>query len=244
MQSSKSWQSTDRPVLRAARTGHFPKHVVRRLQTAAAVVTTASVALLAVRTDAAPPTAITWPTDELIALTNADRTSNSLAALLVDERLMMVAQNRSDDMLARGYLAHEIPPDGHTVWNVLGGLGLGGIWGGENLHRNNLPRAQSVSYAERALMSSPDHRASILDRNVDSLGIGVAYDETAGRSIYTILFARLRLSGSVSESAPVAPARSEPVTPAGRRRIVPSRGAPRGLVDDLVQRTLRQYLGL
>jgi len=199
---------------------------------------------MALRADAAPPTAPPWPTDELIALTNVDRTSNGLAALLVDERLMLVAQNRSDDMLARSYLAHEIPPDGHTVWNVLGGLGLPGIWGGENLHRNNLPRAQSVSYAERALMRSPDHRANILERNVDSVGVGVAYDNTTGRSIYTILFARVGLPGAFSQPAPLAPVLSEPVTPTGQRRIAPASGAPRGMVEDVVQRTLRQYLRL
>ena len=231
-------------MLQDSRPGPFAQAPLRRFQGIAALASVAVIAVLALRVEAAIPSAAPRPTDELITLTNADRTSNGLAALLVDPRLMDVAQNRSDDMLTRGYFDHAIPPDGHTVWDILRGIGLGGIWGGENLHLNNLPRAQSVSFAERALMLSPDHRANILEPNFDSVGIGVAFDEVGGRSIYTILFARLRSPGQGVQPAAPAPAISESSAPTRPLRIRATSGQSPGLVDDIVQRTLRQYLGL
>jgi uncharacterized protein YkwD len=227
-----------------ARPARLRRDALRRLQGTATLATVAVIAVLALQVDAAAPAETAWPTDELIALTNADRTSNGLPALLIDPRLMEVAQTRSDDMLARGYFDHAIPPDGHTVWDILRGIGLGGIWGGENLHLNTLPRAQSVSFAERALMLSPEHRANILERNFDSLGIGVAFDEVAGRSIYTILFARLESPGQLVQPAPPAPALAKSSAPAPQLPLPATSGQPPGLVDDIVQRTLRQYLGL
>ena len=52
---------------------------------------------------------------QLFALTNLDRTSNGRRALLPDDRLSTMATSRAEDMIARDYFSHQIPPSGITV---------------------------------------------------------------------------------------------------------------------------------
>src|SRR5688572_18351402 len=66
----------------------------------------------------APPPALSWGDGafsvmselELIARTNQSRASAGLGPLHVDAELATIARWRSQDMSARGYFSHSIPP--------------------------------------------------------------------------------------------------------------------------------------
>ncbi|MBI4495164.1 MAG: hypothetical protein HY690_20505 [Chloroflexi bacterium] len=213
--------------------------------------------------------------DELIGLTNLDRTSNGLPALATDRRLMGLAAERSQDMLARDYFSHAIPPDGRTVFDQMVERGITYRAAGENLEFNTAPQRQTARYAQRDFMNSPTHRALILSSDFDHLGAGVAQGRES-RTMYTVLFVGLAapgaeppapmLGGADAPPLPPTPTRaaatptprptqaaaaptprptrtsSEPIPAAGRLR--PAGARPLGLIEELVQRTLRLYLGL
>src|SRR3989344_7278548 len=52
---------------------------------------------------------------EIILLTNAQRAQNSVGALAEKKQLDSAAQQKADDMAAKGYFFHD-EPDGKTPW--------------------------------------------------------------------------------------------------------------------------------
>src|SRR2546428_385155 len=74
---------------------------------------------LAMRAPAAAADPVASLERDLVALTNVDRTSNGLNALIEDDSLVGVSRERSQDMLDRDYFSHEIPPNGEKVFAVL-----------------------------------------------------------------------------------------------------------------------------
>lgn len=124
---------------------------------------------------------------ELVTLTNVDRTSNGVSALLPDDRVMEVARFRSEDMATRNYFAHEIPPEGYYFDVLLDQRDIPYLKAGENLARNNYPDEQSVRVAESDWLNSPSHRRNILDPDFTHLGTGAALAADQFK-IYTVLF--------------------------------------------------------
>ena len=92
--------------------------------------------------------------EELVVLTNVDRTSNGVQALMPDDALRGVARFRSEDMVTRGYFSHSIPPDGHQVFDILDARGIRYLRAGENLGRNNSPDYVTVQTVEQAFRFS------------------------------------------------------------------------------------------
>ncbi len=125
--------------------------------------------------------------EELIILTNVDRTSNGVSALVPDDALGGVARFRSEDMVARGYFSHFIPPEGRQVFDILDERGVPYLRAGENLGRNNSPDYITVQTVEQAFMNSPRHRAILLWPGYTNLGTGVA-EGGEGMKVYTVLF--------------------------------------------------------
>jgi len=134
---------------------------------------------------------------ELIVLTNVDRTSNGVPALLPDDSLKGVARFRSEDMVTRGYFSHLIPPDGHQVFDILDQRGIRYLRAGENLGRNNAPDYITVQTVEQAFMNSPRHRAILLWPGYTNLGTGVA-ESGEGMKMYTVLFTQAPLAVAAS----------------------------------------------
>jgi uncharacterized protein YkwD len=125
---------------------------------------------------------------DLLALTNVDRTSNGLGSLLPEERLIDVARRRSDDMLARNYFSHTIPPTGDKVYVMLDQQGVDYQLAGENLAWNNAGTNATVQKAETDIMNSPTHRANVLKAGYTDIGIGAI--PGADRIMFTVLFMR------------------------------------------------------
>ena len=117
--------------------------------------------------DTASSAAIT--TENIISLTNESRLAYGLAALSENQQLKAAAQAKAEDMLAKGYFAHNTP-DGKTPWDFIVSAGYTYLQAGENLAVNFLD-AEDV---EAAWMNSPGHKANILNKHFQEIGIGIA----------------------------------------------------------------------
>ena len=188
------------------------------------IVALALLALLGLLLQARAPVAALDPVRavaELVALTNLNRTANGLAALPTDQDLGLVATSRSEDMIKRGYFSHQIPPDNHTVVDLLESLGVLFRSGGENIEWNSAAEFSSVQYASNDFMNSPSHRANILNRRYNKVGAGVS--EGSGRRMYTVVFVE---QPPEAPKAPTAPAASQVPPTSGGASAQSTEGQP------------------
>lgn len=143
-----------------------------------------------------PVTAFAWGSNafsssseqQLFQLTNQARASAHLKALHWDTRLASLARARAKDMIVRNYFSHQIPPDGHTVFDVMSDSGYCFKLAGENIGWNTYPDDQATTEIQAMFMASPDHRANILGAAWDSVGIG-AYKGPDGKKMWAVVFA-------------------------------------------------------
>ncbi len=118
----------------------------------------------------------------IINLTNQSRQAAALPLLTENPLLDTAAQTKANDMLAKGYFAHNTPA-GQTPWDFITAAGYNYITAGENL-AVNFTQAENV---ETAWMNSPDHRANILNKNYQNIGIGIAQGLYQGQaSIFVV----------------------------------------------------------
>ena len=114
---------------------------------------------------------------------NRERTGRGLAALSFAADLAQIARGHSKDMLDRKYFDH-YTPEGLAPWDRIKVAGLSQFSGsGENLiTRTRQPRLEvTLQLAEQFMtdwMNSPGHRANILSRDFQWVGIGVAWSDT------------------------------------------------------------------
>jgi uncharacterized protein YkwD len=125
---------------------------------------------------------------ELVSLTNQARASAGLRALRIDSTLTSIARWRSKDMIVKNYFAHEIPPSGKTVFSVLDSKGYCYNIAGENIGWNTYPDDVATRTIQRQFMNSAGHRANILGKRWDVIGVG-AYKGPTGKKMWTVLFA-------------------------------------------------------
>jgi len=113
----------------------------------------------------------------IISLTNESRGEYQLPALTENPLLDQAAQTKANDMLAKGYFAHTTP-DGKTPWDFIVAAGYNYIMAGENL-AVNFTEAENV---ETAWMNSPGHKANIVNKNYEEIGIGISQGEYQGHN--------------------------------------------------------------
>jgi len=183
----------------------------------------AILALSAIVLVGAPNSAIAWSpgsfssADEqtLFALTNQDRASAGLNALVDDTYLHKEAEWRSQDMGDRDYFSHQIPPDGKMVFSYMSADGYCYMIAGENIGLSTYGD-DATTRIEVAFMGSADHRANILGTWA-RIGVG-AYEAADGRKLFAVLFS-IPCGTAVPGATPapvVAPrpkATPKPVTP-------------------------------
>jgi uncharacterized protein YkwD len=104
---------------------------------------------------------------KMLELVNEERRKHGLPPLKPDPELTAVARAHSDDMLKKGYFAHE-SPDGRSPFDRMRDAQVKFTTAGENL-----ALAQTLEIAHTNLMNSPGHRANILHPAFGRLGIGV-----------------------------------------------------------------------
>lgn len=181
---------------------------------------------------------------QLFAMTNIDRTSNGRRALARDNRLATVAEARSKDMIERDYFAHEIPPSGITVVDVLESLGVPFRAAGENIAWNTANDFASVQDAGVDFINSPHHRENLLDPRWERMGTGVW--EGGGKKMYTVVFLETIPAGTAPGAAAVAQPAAPRAAPVARvhGERVETASVRTGLLTRLVNDMVRLFLDL
>jgi uncharacterized protein YkwD len=106
---------------------------------------------------------------QLLAMIQALRAAEHLPGLASDGRLDAAAVAHSARMMQQGSLAHDAG-DGDPVRRIEA-LGLRPRETGENV-----AHAATLLLAHRALYASPSHRANLLARGFDRIGVGISRD--------------------------------------------------------------------
>ena len=111
-----------------------------------------------------------------LCLINEQRTDNGLSALTQQSELDLASQDYSELMVDQQFFAH-VSPSGSVLTQRLtdsGYLGGNGAWiVGENIAWGESYLATPGAIVT-AWMNSPGHRANILSRDYDEIGIGIA----------------------------------------------------------------------
>jgi hypothetical protein len=123
---------------------------------------------------------ITLTVSGIFSETNKQRSAASSKPLLHNTTLNQAAQNKLNDMFAKGYFDH-ISPSGQGPAEVVEGVGYEYIRVGENLALGNFA---SDAALVQAWMDSPGHRANILSRGFTAIGIAVGQGHIEGRQTW------------------------------------------------------------
>jgi len=113
--------------------------------------------------------------EKLFYFTNAAREEANLSDLQLDPILSQIADQKSQDMIARGYFGH-LDPDGQNVWQKVNNSGYKYLEVGENLAKN----IDSEEEIVRAWLDSAEHRENLLNSEFKDVGIGVAKGDFQG----------------------------------------------------------------
>lgn len=113
-----------------------------------------------------PPPGLTSDEALLLQLVNQERAIAGLQPLTVNMKLVAIARQKANDMIANHYFGHLSPTLG-TYKDQLRAAGITGYrWAGENLAGSS-----SVERAHRALMNSQTHRRHILGGIYTQIGV-------------------------------------------------------------------------
>lgn len=106
--------------------------------------------------------------EELLRAVNQERKAHGLPALRSDEALAIAARKHAEHMAQEGRVAHQFPGEPGLPARARA-AGARFRWLSENVDEG--PNAAAI---HQSFMKSPQHRANILDSDMDSAGVGVA----------------------------------------------------------------------
>lgn len=104
---------------------------------------------------------------QVVDLTNAERSKNGLAPLKVDLELSKVAREKSKDMAANNYFDHNSPTYG-SPFDMMKKFGISYRTAGENIAMGQRTPQEVV----QAWMDSQGHRENILNSSYTHIGVG------------------------------------------------------------------------
>lgn len=119
---------------------------------------------------------------EVIRLVNIERANNGLKPLAANWELSRVARIKSQDMIDKGYFAHNSPTYG-TPFDMIKQFGIKYTAAGENIAYGQNTPAEVV----RTRMNSPGHKANILSASYTQIGVGAA-KKSNGTLYWTQMF--------------------------------------------------------
>ena len=111
----------------------------------------------------------------VISLTNQSRVGFNEQPVTESAILDQAAQAKAEDMLQYQYFSHTSPL-GVTPWDFIRGAGFNYSIAGENLALNYTTSDGVAS----AWMSSPEHKANILNNDFQNIGVGIAQGQYMG----------------------------------------------------------------
>ena len=193
------------PVERLGPTGPVPRDGAHRPSPSRlGLIVVVALVASSVGVMAAPAATLGWSPNafssaseqQLMALTNQARASAGRKALRWDSALGSIARWRSRDMIKRDYFSHDIPGAG-KVFDEMSARGYCYKVAGENIGWNTYPDDVATAQIQSMFMGSSGHRANILGKDWDRIGIG-AYKGKDGKKMWTVLFADRCGSGPVA----------------------------------------------
>jgi hypothetical protein len=104
----------------------------------------------------------------LFDFANKERTTHGLAELKWDDRLAAAAQGHAQRMAEKNTLSHQFPGEADPTTRA---RQAGALF---SKIAENVALASSINVIHENWMNSPSHRANILDKELDSVGIAVA----------------------------------------------------------------------
>ncbi len=119
---------------------------------------------------------------EVIRLTNIQRSKYGVSSLAHNWELSRVARYKSQDMIDRNYFSHTSPTYG-SPFTMMKNFGINYQAAGENLAMGQRTAQEVVS----GWMNSAGHRKNILNSNFTHIGVGYAVDSN-GRKYWTQMF--------------------------------------------------------
>lgn len=123
-------------------------------------------------------------TSTLVELSNESRRESDLKQLKLSQMLAEAARLKAEDMAYRGYFSHT-DPEGILPWFWFEQVGYDYKYAGENLAINFSESKEVMT----AWLSSPAHRANILNNKYSEIGIGVAEGFYQGeKAIFIVQF--------------------------------------------------------
>lgn len=122
--------------------------------------------------------------NEVIRLVNVERAKYGLPALKANWELSRVARYKSQDMVNKGYFAHQSPTYG-SPFTMMQSFGISYSSAGENIAKGQRTPAEVMN----SWMSSPGHRSNILNASYTQIGVGLAKDKN-GIACWTQMFIR------------------------------------------------------
>lgn len=159
----------------------------------------------------------------VISLANAARAEGGLEKLTSNSLLTSAAQAKANDMLAKQYFSHNTP-SGETPWTFIKATGYSYVTAGENL-AIDFTEAESV---QTAWMNSPGHRANIMNKAFQEIGIGISKGMYNGHqtTIVVQMFGTPIAQKVEMPAAPTPVAQPAPVAPAPVPTPTPSANQP------------------
>lgn len=119
---------------------------------------------------------------KVIDLVNQQRANNGLPALKANWEICRVARYKSQDMINKGYFAHQSPTYG-SPFNMMENFGIKFSAAGENIaYGQRTPQEVMTTW-----MNSPGHRSNILNATYNQIGVGVA-KTSSGTFYWTQMF--------------------------------------------------------
>ena len=104
---------------------------------------------------------------EVINLTNKERTKAGLPALTADTQLSSVAQKKSQDMQQNNYFSHTSPTYG-SPFDMMRDFGVTYKSAGENIAQGQRTPQEVV----QSWMNSPGHKQNIMSKSFTHIGVG------------------------------------------------------------------------
>lgn len=149
------------------------KQVLKKLMVCFSILSWITISVPSVTTNyvyaATSETKATADEVQALSLLNQDRAKHGLAPLVYNAELNKLAETYADDMIKRGFFAHN-NPEGLTPFDRMAKAKITYQYAGENLALND-----TIGAAELAFMNSPEHRENILNAHYTEVGIGVKY---------------------------------------------------------------------
>ncbi|MEK7228358.1 MAG: CAP domain-containing protein [Patescibacteria group bacterium] len=117
---------------------------------------------------------------DIIEATNKERVSAGLPPLSTNVKLGVSAQMKVDDMIARQYFEHA-SPTGEGVSDLGAKAGYQYVIMGENLALGNFTSSNDIV---DAWMKSPGHKANILNKRYQEIGVSVELGMYEGKEVW------------------------------------------------------------